>query len=128
MQQNCLAHVEHPKKTQEKSGSRDQLGQYVPLDLTFLNDEEGHPVSLRQIVRTPTILALVYYHCPNVCSLLLQNLADVLNRLPAEPGKEYTALAISFDERETPRVCPPEKEGLPPDDQQTPSPAMPGGF
>ncbi len=100
LQQNSLAHVEHPKDAGE-IGLREQLGQYIPLDLTF-NDEEGHPVSLRQIVRTPTILALVYYHCPNVCSLLLQNLADVLNRLPAEPGKEYTALAISFDERETP--------------------------
>jgi protein SCO1 len=100
LQQNALAHIEHQKE-EPRIGLQEKLGQVVPLDLTF-NDEEGHPVSLRQIVRTPTILALVYYHCPNVCSLLLQNLADVLNSLPAEPGKEYAALAISFDERETP--------------------------
>ena len=103
LQQNSRAHVEHPKDAGE-IGLKEQLGQGVPLDLTF-NDEEGHPVTLRQIVRTPTILALVYYRCPNVCSLLLQNLADVLNRLPAEPGKEYTVLAISFDERETPEFA-----------------------
>ncbi len=98
--QSAIAHVEHPKETAE-IGLREKLGQYVPLDLTF-RDEEGRPVSLRQLIHGPTVLALVYYHCPNVCSLLLQNLTDALNRLPAEPGKEYSALAISFDERETP--------------------------
>jgi protein SCO1/2 len=97
------AHVEQPKD-QQGIGIDQELGQYVPLDLTF-NDENGNPVSLRQLIRTPTILALVYYHCPNVCSLLLQNLADVLNKLPAEPGKEYIALAVSFDETEEPSLA-----------------------
>ena len=80
------------------------MGQYVPLDLTF-NDEKGNGVTLRQLIHTPTILALVYLHCPNVCSLLLQNLADALNKLPAEPGKEYIALALSFDETEKPSLA-----------------------
>ena len=100
LQRDALAHVEHPKDAGD-IGLNEKLGQYVPLELTF-KDEDGRPVSLKQLVHTPMILALVYYHCPNVCSLLLQNLADVLNRLPAEPGKDYTALAISFDERERP--------------------------
>jgi len=97
------AHVEHPKD-QTKIGIDEKLGQIVPLDLTF-NDEGGNRVSLRQMIHTPTILALVYLHCPNVCSLLLQNLADVLNKLPAEPGKEYIALALSFDETEKPSLA-----------------------
>jgi protein SCO1/2 len=97
------AHEEQP--TDLKGIGIDQkLGHYVPLDLTF-NDENGHKVSLRQLIHEPTILALVYLHCPNVCSLLLQNLADVLNRLPAEPGKEYFALAVSFDEKEGPSLA-----------------------
>ncbi len=103
LQNNAWAHVEHPKDTGE-IGLNEKLGQYVPLDLTF-KAEDGHEVSLKQLVHTPTILALVYYHCPNVCSLLLQNLADVLIRLPGEPGKEYTALSISFDETETPSLA-----------------------
>ena len=97
------AHVEEPKDL-KGIGIDQKLGEYVPLDLTF-NDENGNPVSLRQLIHTPTILALVYYHCPNVCSLLLQNLADVLNKLPAEPGKEYIALAVSFDETEKPSLA-----------------------
>jgi protein SCO1/2 len=32
-------------------------------------------------------------------------LADVLNKLPGEPGKEYTVLAISFDENEKPTLA-----------------------
>ena len=97
------AHVEEPKDL-KGIGIDQKLGEYVPLDLTF-NDEKGNAVTLRQLIHTPTILALVYLHCPNVCSLLLQNLADVLNKLPAEPGKEFIALAVSFDETEKPSLA-----------------------
>jgi protein SCO1/2 len=97
------AHVEQPKDM-KGIGIDQKLGQYVPLDLTF-NDENGHKVSLKQLIYKPTILTLVYLHCPNVCSLLLQNLADVLNQLPAEPGKEYSVLAVSFDETEKPSLA-----------------------
>jgi protein SCO1/2 len=97
------AHVEQSKEP-SGIGIDEKLGQIIPLDLTF-HDENGSPVTLRQLIHTPTILALVYLHCPNVCSLLLQNLADALNRLPAEPGKEYEVLSISFDEKEKPALA-----------------------
>jgi protein SCO1/2 len=94
------AHVEDPKGP-SKIGIDEKLGQVIPLDLTF-HDENGNPVQLKQLIHTPTILAPVFYHCPNVCGLLLQNLADTLNRLPAEPDKEYRVISFSFDEREKP--------------------------
>ena len=97
------AHLEQSKDL-SGIGIDEKLGQFVPLDLTF-NDETGNPATLKQLIHTPTILALVYYHCPNVCSLLLQNLADVLNRLPAEPDKEYRVISISFDETEKPDLA-----------------------
>ncbi len=92
------AHVEQPKD-QQGIGIDEKLGQTIPLDLTF-NDESGNPVSLRQLIHQPTILAPVYYHCSDVCSFLLSNLAGVLNKLPSEPGKEYQVLSVSFDEME----------------------------
>jgi protein SCO1/2 len=99
------AHVEHGEPKDLSSIGIDQKpGQYAPLDLTFA-DETGRTVSLRQLIHRPTILAPVYLHCPNVCSLLLQNLADALNKLPAEPGKEYTVLTVSFDETEKPALA-----------------------
>jgi len=97
------AHVEQSKDL-PNLGIDEKLGQYVPLDLTFV-DENGQTVSLRQLIHRPTILALVYLHCPNVCSLLLQNLADTLDRLPAEPDKEYKVISISFDEKEKPDLA-----------------------
>ncbi len=97
------SHVEQPKDL-SGIGIDERLGQFVPLDLTF-NEETGDQVTLRQLIHRPTILALVYLHCPNVCSLLLQNLAEALNKLPAEPGREYTVLSISFDETEKPALA-----------------------
>lgn len=97
------AHVEEPKDL-AGIGIDEKLGKVIPLDLTF-HDENGNPVSLKQLIHTPTILAPVYLHCPNVCSLLLQNLADALNRLPAEPDKEYRVLSVSFDETEKPPLA-----------------------
>jgi len=97
------AHVEQPKDL-SGIGIDEKLGQFIPLDLTFY-DENSNVVRLRQLIHTPTILALVYLHCPNVCSLLLQNLAAVLDRLPAEPNKEYSVISISFDETEKPDLA-----------------------
>src|SRR4030042_1690633 len=97
------SHVEHPKDQQD-IGIDEKLGQYVPLDITF-NDENGNRVSFRNLIRTPTILAPVYYSCPNVCSFLLFNLAEALKKLPADPGKEYIILAVSFDETEKPNLA-----------------------
>jgi len=103
LQNGAQAHVEQPK---DQQGIRidEKLGQTVPLDLTF-NDENGNPVSLRQLIYKPTILAPVYYHCPDVCSLLLFNMARVLSKLPSEPGKEYQVLAVSFDDMEKPDLA-----------------------
>ncbi len=98
LQSSIHAHVEHSKETPEV-GIEEKLGQVIPLDILF-NDENGHGVSLRQLINKPTILAPVYYSCPDVCSFLLYNLARALSQLPSEPGKEYQVLAVSFDETE----------------------------
>ena len=100
VQTAAIAHVEQPKDL-SGIGIDEKLGQRIPLDLTFYG-EDGNRVALKQLIHTPTILAPVYLHCPNVCSLLLQNLANVLDRLPAEPGKEYRVITVSFDDREKP--------------------------
>jgi len=97
------AHVEQPKDL-SGIGIDEKLGQFIPLDLTFY-DENGNPVSLKQLIHTPLILAPVFYRCPNVCSFLLFNLAGVINKLPSEPGKEYQVLTVSFDETEKPDLA-----------------------
>ena len=82
-------------------GIRNRLGATVPLDLTF-KDETGQKVQLGQLIHTPVFLAPVYFRCTDVCPMLLNGVVDVLNQLPAEPGRDYEVLTVSFDETDTP--------------------------
>lgn len=92
------AHVDHPQK-EKGIGIDERLGQVVALDAVF-RDEMDRPVSLRRLVQRPTLLVFVYYACPDVCSFLLYHLARTLQQLPAEPGKDYGVVSLSFDETE----------------------------
>jgi protein SCO1/2 len=104
------AHVEQEQpKDLSGIGIDEKLGQLVPLDFRF-RDENDNAVSLRQLIQAPVILTPVYLHCPNVCSLLLQNLANALDKLPAEPGKDYIVLSVSFDETEKPDIARQKKQ------------------
>ncbi len=82
-------------------GIEQRLGAIVPLNTSFL-DENGAPVTLGGLITAPTILALVYYNCPNVCDYLLTGIAGVLGPLPAEPGRDYNVVSISIDPTEKP--------------------------
>ncbi|MDP4175065.1 MAG: SCO family protein [Bacteroidota bacterium] len=84
-----------------KIGIDEKLGSTIPLDLTFL-DENGKKVKLSSLVNKPTVMALVYYHCPAMCSPMLMGLAEVVDRTDLEPGKDYNIVTISFDPKETP--------------------------
>ncbi|WP_432822588.1 SCO family protein [Trichloromonas sp.] len=82
----------------------ERLGQKIPLDLSFV-DAQGERVSLRELVTGPTIIAPVYYKCPNVCNFLQGGLARVLPKLKLKPLEQYRVLSISFDETETPQLA-----------------------
>ncbi len=102
-QKTAPAHVEHAKEI-SSVGIEEKLGQFIPLDLTF-RDENGNFVSLKQFIHTPIVLTPVFYRCPNVCSFLLFNLTGVINKMGSEPGKEYQVLTFSFDETEKPDLA-----------------------
>lgn len=102
-QGSLLAHVEEHRE-QQGVGIDEKLGRLIPLEVTF-NDEFGQPVLLKQLIDRPTILAPVFYSCPDVCSFLLSNLAGALNRLPSDPGKDFLVLSVSYDETEGPSLA-----------------------
>lgn len=86
-------------------GFDEHLGSYVPLDLTF-RDENGQPVVLKDFVGDkPVVLSLVYYRCPGICSPLLSGLVEVLDRMDLKPGADYRVITLSFDSRETPDLA-----------------------
>lgn len=85
--------------TQQQVGVDEKLGETIPLDLSFL-DENGKPVTLRSLVNKPTILTLVYYRCPGICSPLMNGLSTVVDKLDIEAGKDFNIVTISFNPRE----------------------------
>lgn len=85
-------------------------GDSVPFDLTFYN-ETGQPVKLAQYFgKRPVILSLVYYKCPGLCTMVLNDLTRTLISLSASAGKQFEVLTISFDPRETPDLAASKKE------------------
>jgi protein SCO1/2 len=89
---------------QEEIGIEEKLGQKIPLDASF-RDEEGKEISLKEVIGKPTIVSLVYLKCSHTCPLLLGALAEVLGRLELKPLKDYSVLTISFDEEDTPDLA-----------------------
>jgi protein SCO1 len=85
-------------------GIVERLDEYLPEDIV-LTDTEGRQVFLHSFLDKPTILALVYYRCPGICSPFMEGIADVVRRSDMEPGKEYQILNISFDPREGPELA-----------------------
>lgn len=90
-------------------GLDEQLGAHIPLDLTFL-DEHGQTVTLRALIDRPTLIAPVYYKCPNVCNFMQGGLAEMLPEVNLGAGTDYRVLSISFDETETPALAARSKE------------------
>lgn len=93
-----------PAADTTRVGLDEQLGTRLPLDLEF-RDEDGKAVRLRDLVTRPTVIAPVYYRCPNVCHFLQGELAQVLPQLQLVAGADYQVLSISFDETETPEIA-----------------------
>jgi protein SCO1 len=82
-------------------GIIEKLGDTVPLDLTF-NNENNEVVSMRELIKKPTILMFVYFDCPNLCSPLMDGVAEVISKLDLTLGKDYQVITISFNTKDTP--------------------------
>lgn len=86
---------------QVEVGVDEQLGSYIPMDLNFVNSH-GDTVLLKDVINNkPTLLGLVYYECPGICSPLLTELAWVVDRVDLQPKEDFQVVTISFDHRET---------------------------
>ena len=97
----------HPIETEASAGKvglDEKLGDYLPLNLVF-HDEDGNPVNLTDLVTKPTIIAPVYYRCPNVCHFLQGDMARVLPDLKLKAGEDYQVISFSFDETEQPELA-----------------------
>jgi protein SCO1/2 len=82
-------------------GIDEKLGDLISLDLTVVN-HGGDTIRLADFVDRPTVLALVYYRCPDICSPLLMGLSDAISKMSLESGEDYKILTVSFNPDEGP--------------------------
>lgn len=88
-----------------KVGIAQRLNQQLPLNLPFV-DETGKAVQLGQYFgRKPTILALVYFQCPILCSEELSGLASALRMVRLKPGRDFNVIVVSIDPSEGPALA-----------------------
>jgi len=85
-------------------GISEKTGDRIPPDLVF-RDENGVPVNVRDSIRKPTILTLVYLTCDRVCPQTLGGLAVAMGEVKLTPGIDYQLITISFDERDDPAIA-----------------------
>lgn len=83
-------------------GIDEQLGKSIPLQEYFV-DENGNKVQLKELFTKPTVLSFVYYNCPGICSPLLMEMSDIINKSEMVAGVDYNVVSISMDELETPK-------------------------
>ncbi len=91
-----------------------RVGAMLPVEARFV-DEEGHGAPLGSYFgkQRPVVLALVYYECPMLCTLVLNGLVKAFRALRSidfEAGKQFDLVVISIDPRETPELAAAKKQ------------------
>ncbi|MCG8606322.1 SCO family protein [bacterium] len=82
-------------------GIDQRLNENISLDLRF-QDETGQTVELREYFsEKPVVLALVYYECPMLCTMILNGILKSLKALKFTVGEEFDVVTVSFDPKET---------------------------
>lgn len=81
---------------QTKIGIYEKLDEYIPKGLSFINDR-GEKIILDEHIDKPTVLVLVYYNCPGICSPLLDGVARVIDETDLVLGEDYQVETISFN-------------------------------
>ncbi len=89
---------------QDELGVYEHLDEYLSDDLIF-TDELYNKVNLKESIDKPTVISLVYYECPGICSPLLNGFAEAMDKTNIELGKDYQAYTISFSHTEKPPLA-----------------------
>lgn len=98
---DSIAGLMAPAAVTGTMGFEEKPGNAIPLDLSFV-DDKADSVALREIIDRPTILAFLYYRCPNACNLLLTSIAQGVRSFGDPPKKAPNVVIISINEDETP--------------------------
>ena len=95
-----------PEEMQNVGIDQSVLGGQLTLDGLF-TDEEGTEGALSDFMLSgkPTILSVVYYNCPGLCSLHMNGAATVFEKLKLSASKDFNWVLITMDASETPDLA-----------------------
>jgi protein SCO1/2 len=100
---------EGPRDPGEGVDFEQKLGTQLPLELPFV-DEFGEQVTLGEYFgEKPVVLALGYYECPMLCSLVREGLLSSLQEMKLNVGSDFAVVNVSIDPTETPMIAGAEK-------------------
>lgn len=91
----------------------EHLGESIPLNLEFINDE-GRAVSLEDYFHQgkPVLLTLAYFRCPMLCGLVLKGLTKGVSELDFLPGEQFQMVTVSINPEETHVLAAAKKKNL----------------
>jgi protein SCO1/2 len=99
-----------PSKVFTEVGLDQKLGAWVPLDISF-RDEQGKQISLQSLMTgKPVILSLVYYECPMICTEVLNGMVRSFSQLSLDLGRDYDVITVSINPREQSSLAASKKE------------------
>lgn len=88
------------EKLLETVAFEQHIGEPLPEEAVFRNSS-GEPVKLAALAKNqPLLLVLSWFECPNLCPMLLDQLAENARGLPFGP-EDYNVAVVSIDPRES---------------------------
>lgn len=92
-------------------GVEEKTGMFIPEEVWFYN-EDSVSVNIAELIDKPTILSFVYFSCPDLCTPILEGIAELIEKTGITIGENYQVFTISIDETETPQMARNKKETL----------------
>lgn len=101
-----------PKQVQNLE-IEERVGSQLPLEAKFTNSA-GKTVAVGDYFKDgkPAVIAMVYYKCPIVCSVVMEKMGECFDKLDYTIGADYDALLFSIDPSETPNEAAQVKSGF----------------
>lgn len=90
----------------QEIGIKENIGAIIDTSLSF-TDETGQEVALKKYFdgQHPVILSLVYYECPSICTVVLNDLTSVLKKIAWTAGNEFNVMSVSINPNDTPALA-----------------------
>lgn len=82
-----------------------KLKTFIPLDIPFKDDRGRHVKIGDYFGEKPVVLVLVWYKCPGICIMEMEDMARSFSKLKMSLGVDYQALCVSINPNETPALA-----------------------